>query len=370
MTSAVRQVAFYDPTPTSGGASAWTAYFSADTLAGSTIVVFATKSNFASNNFGTGDCSDGVNGVYTSLNLVYDTGNQGWASYYFPNAAVIPAATGVLISTPYEDYIGTVAVEVTGVLAASLAGHTGAVATPGGSGTDNISSGTAALGSAPVIIVAIANSDSNGLLASVGTGFTSALATWQWDGAGPSARVESRNVANPGTAGATFDAVGADTLGCLMVALLDLTATGVPLMANFADRVQETTTTSGTGTLTLGGAVASYQSFASAFPTLTQVAYRLLDGNNWEVGYGTFTTGFLSRDTVVQSSNSNALITLSGGSTSVVCTGLAQAFDWPTYATKVPSADILVIPANRQLCMASDLNLAGSVIALGDIAIL
>jgi hypothetical protein len=145
---------------------------------------------------------------------------------------------------------------------------------------------------------------------------------------------------------------------------------GPLLMANFADRVQETTTTAGTGTLTLGGAVAAYQSFATAFPTLTQVAYRLLDGNNWEVGYGTFTTGFLSRDYVVQSSNANALISLSGGSTSVVCTGLAQAFDWPTYATIVPAADILVIPAVRQLVMASDLTIQGSIIALGDIAIL
>jgi hypothetical protein len=162
---------------------------------------------------------------------------------------------------------------------------------------------------------------------------------------------------------ATSITEGADTLAAA-------STLGPLLMANFADRVQETTTTAGTGTLALGGAVAAYQSFATAFPTLTQVAYRLLDGNNWEVGYGTFTTGFLSRDYVVQSSNANALISLSGGSTSVVCTGLAQAFDWPTYAIQVPAADILVIPTNRQLCMASDLTLVGSIIALGDIAIL
>jgi hypothetical protein len=141
-------------------------------------------------------------------------------------------------------------------------------------------------------------------------------------------------------------------------------------MANFADRVSETTTTAGTGTVTLGGAVAAFQSFAAAFVSGTQVAYRLLDGVNWETGYGTFTTGFLTRDTVTASSNANALISLSGGSTSVVCTGLARAFDWPTNATLIAAADVLTVPANRQLFMASDLTVVGSILALGDIAIL
>ena len=141
-------------------------------------------------------------------------------------------------------------------------------------------------------------------------------------------------------------------------------------MANFADRVQETTTTAGTGTVTLAGAVAAYQSFASAFVSGEQVAYRLLDGSNWEVGYGTFTTGFLSRDIVVASSSGGSPITLSGGSTSVVCTGLAAGFDWPTHATTIAAADVLTVPAGRQLVMASNLLIAGSLVALGDVAIL
>src|SRR6266581_197366 len=118
-------------------------------------------------------------------------------------------------------------------------------------------------------------------------------------------------------------------------------------MANFADRVQETTTTSGTGTLTLAGAVAAYQSFATAFVSGTQVAYRLLDGNAWEVGYGTFTTGSLTRDFVLGSSSAGALISLSGGSTSVVCTGPADSFDWPTHATTIAAADTLTVRAGR-----------------------
>lgn len=95
-------------------------------------------------------------------------------------------------------------------------------------------------------------------------------------------------------------------------------------MANFADRVQETTTTAGSGTITLGGAVAGFNSFAQAFASGTpNVAYRLLDGVAWEVGYGTFTTGFLSRDSVLASTNANAQLVLSGGSVSVVCTAPA-----------------------------------------------
>lgn len=141
-------------------------------------------------------------------------------------------------------------------------------------------------------------------------------------------------------------------------------------MGNFADRVQETTTTAGAGALTLGGAVAAYQSFAAAFPSGTQVAYRLLDGAAWETGYGTFTTGSLTRDIITASSNAGAAIVLSGGSTSVVCTALSRAFDWPTNATIIAAADVLTIQANRQLVMASDLNVVGSILALGDIAIL
>ena len=141
-------------------------------------------------------------------------------------------------------------------------------------------------------------------------------------------------------------------------------------MSNFADRVAETTTTAGTGAVTLAGAVVGFQSFATAFQSGTGVAYRLLDGNAWEVGYGTFTTGSLSRDTVTASSNAGALLTLSGGSTSVVCTGLAQAFDWPTVATIVAAADAVVVPAGRQLLVHSDLNVVGSITALGDVAII
>jgi hypothetical protein len=82
-----------------------------------------------------------------------------------------------------------------------------------------------------------------------------------------------------------------------------------------ADRVQETTTTTGTGTITLAGAVSGYQSFAIIGNTNTTY-YTLLSGTDWEVGIGTYsTTGpTLARTTILASSNAGAAITLAGTS--------------------------------------------------------
>lgn len=83
-----------------------------------------------------------------------------------------------------------------------------------------------------------------------------------------------------------------------------------------ADRVQETTTTTGTGTLTLGGAVYAYQSFATALASGSTCDYSILDPATgaWEVGVGTFTApSTLSRDSVLSSSNGNALVNFGAG---------------------------------------------------------
>jgi hypothetical protein len=86
------------------------------------------------------------------------------------------------------------------------------------------------------------------------------------------------------------------------------------------DRVQETTITTGTGTLTLGGAVAGYQSFAAVGNANT--TYYTISSNTsseWEVGIGTYTASgtTLSRDTVLSSSNSGSLVSLSSGTKNV-----------------------------------------------------
>ena len=87
-----------------------------------------------------------------------------------------------------------------------------------------------------------------------------------------------------------------------------------------ADRVRETTTTAGTGTVTLGGAVLGFQSFAAIGNG--NVTYYTIAGqgtSEWEVGIGTYTSSgtTLSRDTVLSSSNAGSLVTFSAGTKDV-----------------------------------------------------
>lgn len=87
------------------------------------------------------------------------------------------------------------------------------------------------------------------------------------------------------------------------------------------DRVQETTTTTGTGTITLAGAVAGYQSFAVVGNGNT-VYYCITSGTAWEVGLGTYTSSgtTLARTTVLSnSSGTTSPISLTSPS-NVFCT--------------------------------------------------
>ena len=83
------------------------------------------------------------------------------------------------------------------------------------------------------------------------------------------------------------------------------------------DRVQETTTTTGTGTVTLGGAVSGFQSFFNAGLNNGDTTYYCVtSGTAWEVGLGTFSTGpnAIARTTILASSASGSAITLAGTS--------------------------------------------------------
>jgi hypothetical protein len=93
------------------------------------------------------------------------------------------------------------------------------------------------------------------------------------------------------------------------------------------DRVQEITTTVGTGTLTLGGAVLGFQTFAAIGDGNTTY-YAIVDTLNsaWEVGIGTYTSSgtTLSRTAVFESSNSGSLVNFSAGTKNVFCTYPAE----------------------------------------------
>ncbi|MBF9042941.1 hypothetical protein HKCCE4037_06365 [Rhodobacterales bacterium HKCCE4037] len=86
-----------------------------------------------------------------------------------------------------------------------------------------------------------------------------------------------------------------------------------------------TTATTGTGTMTLGSAVAGFQSFAAAGAVDSdQLRYRIKDGDNWEVGVGTYTaSGTLLSRSPSESNNGGSAISLSG-SAEVYAVALAE----------------------------------------------
>jgi hypothetical protein len=89
-----------------------------------------------------------------------------------------------------------------------------------------------------------------------------------------------------------------------------------------ADRVQETTNSTGTGAYTLGGAVAGFQTFASEVSDADTVYYSITDNVNFEVGLGTYASGAgtITRTTVFTSSNSNNAVNWGVGTKNIFLT--------------------------------------------------
>ena len=90
-----------------------------------------------------------------------------------------------------------------------------------------------------------------------------------------------------------------------------------------ADRVKETTTSTGTTAVTLLGAATGFQAFSAGIGNNNTTYYTIAGqtGSEWEVGIGTYTlsTTSLSRDTVLASSNSGLLVVFSAGTKDVWC---------------------------------------------------
>ena len=87
------------------------------------------------------------------------------------------------------------------------------------------------------------------------------------------------------------------------------------------DRVKETTTTTGTGTYTLAGAVTGFEAF-SVIGNSNTTFYCCTDGSDFEIGVGTYTSSgtTLARTTILQSSNSDSAVSWSSGTRTIFCT--------------------------------------------------
>lgn len=90
------------------------------------------------------------------------------------------------------------------------------------------------------------------------------------------------------------------------------------------DRVKETTTTTGTGAVALGGAVTGFETFAAGIGNSNTTYYAIVHqtANEFEVGLGTLNgdSSTITRTTVISSSNSDSAVNFSSGTKDVFCT--------------------------------------------------
>jgi len=108
------------------------------------------------------------------------------------------------------------------------------------------------------------------------------------------------------------------------------------------DRVQETSTTTGTGSFTLDGAVTGFETFSDSIGNGNTTFYAITNGSEWEVGLGTVSAGTLARTTVYQSSNSDNLVDFSAGTKNVFVTYPA---DQAIYRLNLPTKLIVTVRA-------------------------
>jgi hypothetical protein len=121
------------------------------------------------------------------------------------------------------------------------------------------------------------------------------------------------------------------------------------------DRVKQTTTTTGTGSLVLNGTVDTFQTFASALANGDTTYYAILEPstNAWEVGLGTWTesTTTLARTTILESSNSGSAINLTAGEAEVFITQ--------------PAEKAVYYDANGDITPTGDVDIAGTLDVTG-----
>jgi len=123
------------------------------------------------------------------------------------------------------------------------------------------------------------------------------------------------------------------------------------------DRVKETTTTTGTGTLTLGGAVTGFETFAAGIgnSNTTYYAVTLPGTAEFEVGLGTLSgdSSTIARTTIISSSNSDSAVNFSAGTKTIFCT--------------IPASKSVFLDANGNATLGADLSVGDDLTVLGGV---
>lgn len=122
-----------------------------------------------------------------------------------------------------------------------------------------------------------------------------------------------------------------------------------------ADRVKETTSTTGTGSYSLNGASTGFQSFADVLNTSDTTYYTATNGTDFEVGIGTFTSpSTLARTTILSSSNSGNAINFSAGAKDIFITYPAGRSVFVSGSSIVPGASATLPVASGGTGASSD----------------
>ena len=145
------------------------------------------------------------------------------------------------------------------------------------------------------------------------------------------------------------------------------------------DRVKETSTSTGTGTINLAGAETGFETFVSGVGTTNNTFYCIShDGTNeFEVGVGTVTDATpdtLSRDTIISSSNSDNKVDFSAGTKTVFCTYPAKrapsaSMTATTYVT-THSSTISDVQTMDSGILAGPVTITGTITVTGNLVII